>query len=190
MQTKNNNVVHVIIEYAFNEFVYNFKINDTLNLLIDLFSKNYSQLRQLKRKNVEVAMIFVNVFSKIRYDEIHKILKFNIDDKMYLRLHQNYIIFDLINHKLSKQRVKFFLIIEKIDNLAFRLQLFSIMKIHSIIFITQLEFVTKNIDFYERIFRKIVFVEKNDSNSTIFFYEIEQLIDKRIIREHFHYLIK
>ena len=190
LQTKSNNVVHVIIEYAFNEFVYDFKINDTLNLLADLFSKNYSQLRQLKRENAEIAMIFVNAFNKIRYDEIHKTLEFNIDDKMYLRLHQNYIIFDLINHKLSKQRVKFFFIIEKINNLVFRLQLFSIIKIHSIIFIAQLESVTKDIDFYERISREIVFVEKNDSNSTIFFYEIERLIDKRITREHFHYLIK
>ena len=190
LQTKNNNVVHVIIEYAFNEFVYDFKVNDTLNLLVDLFSKNYNQLRQLKRENAEIAMIFVNAFSKTRYDEIHKTLEFNIDDKMYLRLHQNYTIFDLINHKLSKQRVELFLIIEKIDNLIFRLQLSSIMKIHSIIFIVQLESVTKDIDFYERILKKTVFVEKNDSNSAIFFYEIERLIDKRITREHFHYLIK
>ena len=190
LQTKSNNVVHVIIEYASNEFVYDFKVNDTLDLLADLFSKKYSQLRQLKRENVEVAMIFVNAFSKVRYDEIHKALEFSIDDKMYLRLHQNYTIFGLINHKLSKQRVESFLIIEKIDNLVFRLQLFFIMKIHSIIFIAQLEFVTKDIDFYERIFRKTVFVEKNDSNSAIFLYKIERLIDKRITREHLHYLIK
>ena len=190
LQTKNNNVVHVIIEYAFNELVYDFKVNDTLDLLADLFSENYSQLRQLKRENVEVAMIFVNVFNKTRYDEIHKILKLNIDDKMYLRLHQDYTILDLINHKLSKQRVEFFLIIEKVDNLIFRLQLSSIMKIHSVIFIAQLKFVTKDIDFYGRTLKKIVFVEENDSNSAISFYEIERLINKRITREHFHYLIK
>ena len=190
LQTESNNVVHAIIEYAFNEFVYDFKVNDTLNLLTDLFSKNYSQLRQLKRENAEVAMTFVNAFSKTRYDEIHKTLKFNIDDKMYLRLHQSYIIFGLINHKLSKQRVKSFFIIEKIDNLVFRLQLSSIMKIHSVIFIAQLKSVTKDTDFYGRILRKAVFVEENDSNSAVFFYEIERLINKRIIREHFHYLIK
>ena len=159
-------------------------------MLIDLFSKNYNQLRQFKRENVKIAMIFVNVFSKIRYDKIHKTLKFIIDDKMYLRLHQNYIIFDLINHKLSKQHVKFFLIIEKIDNLIFRLQLFFIMKIHSIIFITQLKSITKNIDFYDRIFKKVIFVVENDSNSIVSFYEIKRLLNKRIIRKHFHYLMK
>ena len=130
IQIDNNNVVHVIIEYVSNEFVYEFKINDTLSMLANLSFENYSQLRQIKRENIEIVITFVNVLSKVRYDAIHKTLKFKIDDKMYLRLHHDYIIFDLSNHKLSKQRVKLFFIIEKIDNFAFRLQLFSVMKIH------------------------------------------------------------
>ena len=121
IQIENNNVVHVTTEYVSNEFVYEFKVNDTLSMLTNLSFENYSQLRQIKRKNVEIAMTFVNVLSKVRYDAMHKTLKFKIDDKMYLRLHHNYIILDLSNHKLSKQRVEFFSIIEKIDNLAFRL---------------------------------------------------------------------
>ena len=108
IQIDNNNVVHVIIEYVSNELVYEFKINDTLNMLTNLSFENYSQLRQIKRKNVEIVMTFVNALNKTRYDAIHKTLKLKIDDKMYLRLHHDYIIFDLFNHKLLKQRVKFF----------------------------------------------------------------------------------
>ena len=195
IQIDNNNVVHAIIEYVSNEFVYEFKINDTLSMLTNLSSENYSQLRQIKRENVEIAIIFVNVLSKIRYDAMHKTLKFKIDDKMYLRLHHDYIIFDLFNHKLSKQRVKFFSIIEKIDNLAFRLQLFFVMKIHSVVSIAQLESATRDTNSYDRI------VDKNSSSihekqSTALIeqtslYEIERLLNRRIIfTNRINYLVK
>ena len=133
IQVENNNVVHVITKYVSNELIYEFKVNDTLDMLANLSFENYNQLRQIKRENVEIAMTFINVLSKTRYDAIHKTLEFKIDDKMYLRLHHDYTIFDLFNHKLSKQRVKLFSIIEKIDNLTFRLQLSFVMKIHFVV---------------------------------------------------------
>ena len=157
-QVENNNVVHVIIEYSSNELIYEFKINDTLNILTDLSFENYNQLRQIKRDDVEVAMIFVNALSKTRYDKVHRAMKLKIDDKVYLRLHHDYTIFDLSNHKLIKQRMKSFSIIEKIDNFVFRLQLFSVMKIHSVVLIAQLESTTSNYDSYDR------FVDKNSSS--------------------------
>ena len=151
IQVDNNNVVHVIIEYVSNELIYEFKINDTLNMLTNLSFENYSQLRQVKRKNVEIAMTFANTLSKTRYDAVHKTLEFKIDDKMYLRLHHDYIISNLFNHKLSKQRVKFFSVIEKIDNLAFRLQLSFVMKIHSVVSIAQLKSITRDTNSYDKI---------------------------------------
>ena len=195
IQIDNNNVVHVIIEYVSNELVYEFKINDTLNMLTDLLFENYNQLRQIKRENVEIVMTFVNVLNKTRYDAIHKTLKFKIDDKMYLRLHHDYIIFDLFNHKLSKQRVKFFFIIEKIDNFAFRLQLFSVMKIHSVVSIAQLESTISSFDFYRRT------IDRNSSSihekqfialiEQVSLYEIERLLNRRIIfTNRINYLIK
>ena len=194
-QIENNNVVHAIIGYFSNELVYEFKINDTLNMLADLFPENYSQLRQIKRENVEVVMTFVNVFSKVRYDEIHKTMKFKIDDKMYLRLHHDYIIFDLFNHKLAKQRVRSFSIIEKIDNFVFRLQLFSIMKIHSVISIAQLKSITSNSDSYDRTAdRKSLSIQKKqfiELTELISLYEIERLLNRRIISTNrINYLVK
>ena len=187
--------MHVIIEYVSNEFVYEFKINDTLNMLADLSFENYNQLRQIKRENVEIAITFVNVLNKVRYDAIHKTLKFKIDDKMYLRLHHDYIIFDLFNHKLSKQRVKFFFVIEKIDNFVFRLQLFFVMKIHFVVSIAQLKSTTRDANSYNRI------VDKNSSSihekqfialiEQISLYEIERLLNRRIIfTNRINYLVK
>ena len=158
LQIENNNVVHVIIENFSNELIYEFKINDTLNMLTNLSFENYSQLRQIKRDDVEVVMTFVNALNKARYDEVHRTMKLKIDDKVYLRLHHDYTIFDLSNHKLIEQQVKSFSIIEKIDNFVFRLQLSSVMKIHFVVLIAQLKSITSNFDSYDR------FVDRNSSS--------------------------
>ena len=191
LQAKNNNVIHVIIEYAFNELIYDFKINDTFELLANLSSKNYNQFRQIKRENVEAIMIFAIAFSKARYDAVHKTIEIQIDDKIYFRLHQEYTILDLINHKLFNQKMKSFSILEKIDNLVFRFQLSSMMKIHSIIFIVQLKSIIKKSNSYDRVFNsKSSSIKKKNSNSASH-YEIERLLKKRISRdEQVQYLIK
>ena len=74
LQTKNNNVIHVIIDYVFNEFAYDFKINDILKFLTNLLTKNYNQFREIKRKNVEIVMTFVVVLNKTHYDVVHEII--------------------------------------------------------------------------------------------------------------------
>ena len=74
LQVEKNNVIHASTDYALNEFVYDFKINDTFDLLTNLSSKNYSQLRQLKRKKAKSIMTFVAALSKFRYDAVHQAL--------------------------------------------------------------------------------------------------------------------
>lgn len=66
-------------------------------------------------------MAFAGALSKARYDAVHKAVDIKVGDKVYLRLHQGYIISGLANHKLSNQRVGPFSVLEKIGNLAFRL---------------------------------------------------------------------
>ena len=194
-QAENNNVVHVTIEYSSNELIYEFKINDTLNMLTDLSFENYSQLRQIKRDDVEAVMTFVSALSKARYDEVHRTMKLKIDDKMYLRLHHDYTIFDLSNHKLIEQRVRSFSIIEKIDNLVFRLQLFSVMKIHFVVSIAQLESATSSFDSYDRsVDKDSSSVHEEQSIALIeqaSLYEIERLLNRRIISTNrINYLVK
>ena len=92
-----------------------------------------------------------------------------------------------------KQRVDFFEIFDKIDNLAFRLQLSFVMKIHSIVFIAQLKSITLDQNLYDKSTnKKSSFVEEKNSIivKTTSHYEIERLLDKRIIKKHSHYLVK
>ena len=112
---------------------------------------------------------------------------------MYLRLYQKYTISNLVNLKLSKQRVDFFEIFDKIDNLVFRLQLSFIMKIHSIVFITQLKSIILDQNFYDKTTnKKSLFIEKKNFVivKKTFHYEIKRLLNKRIIKKYSHYLIK
>ena len=190
LQAKKNNVIHVIIEFVFNELAYDFKINDILDLLTDLSSKNYSQLRQLKRKKTKFVMTFVVAFSKFRYDVVYQALNIKIKNKIYFRLYQDYIISNLFNHKLFHQRIKFFTILEKIDNFVFRFQLSSIMKIHSIIFIAQLKSITKKSNSYERKINIEPPPIKEKKNNSTLHYEIERLLNKRVSREQLQYFVK
>ena len=196
----NNNVVNVIIDFVSNELAYEFRINDTLAMLKNLSTKNYNRLRQVKRKSVEKTMIFVNVMRKLRYDAVHIDLKLIVDDYAYLCLYNDYIIFDFINRKLNQQRIDFFKILNKIDTFAYRFQLSSIMIIHSVIFITQLKSSSSfNANFYRRSrfdvenpsSMQLKNDENNESKNAVKLYEVETLLNRRIIFiERVSYLIK
>lgn len=101
LQVKSNNVKQFFIKFVSNELAYDFKINDIINMLTNLLSKNYNRLRLIKCEEVEFAMIFANALIKSRYDSVYQALRISINNKMYLKLHQKYIIFDFANHKLS-----------------------------------------------------------------------------------------
>ena len=182
-------MIYVIIEYALNELIYDFRINDQLIMLTNLSSKNYNRLRQLKRENVENVMIFVNAFNKIKYNVVHETINIKIDDKIYLRLHQDYIISKLINHKLSHQRIDSFIMLEKINKFAFHLQLLLIMKIHSMINVTQLELKLSKTNSYKRSmnFESSSVIE---ANFETLFYALKQILNKCISRDQIYYLMK
>jgi hypothetical protein len=60
---------------------------------------------------------------KQNYDRKHHSIHLKIDDYALLRLHKDYFIFsfNILSKKLSQQYANFFRIIEKIDNLVYRL---------------------------------------------------------------------
>ena len=194
MQIENNNVIQTIIDHVFNELCYEFKINDIIDaLVVDLLTKTFNKFCQLKRKNVEIIMTFVNAFNKTRYDNKHRVINIKKSDMIYLRLHQKYTISNLVNLKFSKQRIDFFEIFDKIDNLVFRLQLSFVIKIYSIVFITQLKSIIFDQNFYDKTTnKKSSFVEKKNFVivKKTFHYEIKRLLDKRIIKKYSHYLVK
>ena len=77
--------------------IYDFRVKDIVELLIDLLIKDLDQLRLIKREKTDNVIIFINVISKIRYDNKHKVI--NLKLLTYLKLHHDYFIFD-INFKM------------------------------------------------------------------------------------------
>ena len=71
-------------------------------MLKNLFVENYFRFKQIKREFVEKIMTFINVMHKYRYNEIHIDVQFKIDDYIFFKLHIEYIIFDLNNHKFNQ----------------------------------------------------------------------------------------
>ena len=204
LQTKNNNIIYVIINYAFNELTYEFKMRDIIKMLANLFSKNFNRLRFIKREKAKIAITFVNALNKVKYDLYYKIITFVIETKfmIYLQLHQKYTISNLTNKKLSNQRINFFKIIKAVEKSKqiYRLKLSLIMKIHSIISIAQLKSATLKSNLYNKfIERNFLLITKTHSAITktktklirqTFLYKIERFINKRITRNQLHYLIK
>ena len=73
------------------------------------------------------------------------------------------------------------------------MQLLSIMRIYLVIFIAQLESTTLKTNLYNRtIDRDLLSIEKKNSSliKKISLYEIERLLNKRVIKNEFHYLVK
>ena len=90
---------------------------------------------------------------KRRYDDMHIdiFVKLTVSSYVYLRFFNEYIISGLNSRKLNQQRIESFKILIRIDTLTYRLELFSVMIIHSAIFIAQLKSAsTSDANFYRR----------------------------------------
>ena len=192
-----NNVINVTIDFAFNELIYDFRINDTLNMLKNLSVENYFKFRQIKREFAKKIIVFANVMHKRRYDQTHINIQLKIEDYAFLELYFDYIIFDLNNHKFSQQRVDFFKITKKIDTLTYRFELSFVMQIHLVIFIAQLKFASSsNSDSYQRSKSNnssSIITENDDfdDSTQTSSYEIERLLNRRIISiNKINYLVK
>ena len=144
------------------------------------------------RENVEKTIAWINIIIKFNYDWRHIFLNLKKDFKTYLRLYHDYTKSSIINKKLSQQRVDFFIILNKIDNLIYRLNLSSIMIIYLVVFVAQLEFLFVDSNFY----RRSRFDDENFSsmitknNDSISHYEIKRLLDRRISRDKIQYFVK
>ena len=137
----------------------------------------------MKREQIKNVIIFANIFAKIYYNKFHMILKLIYNNMTYLRLHHKYEISNLDNRKLHYQRIDSFQILEKMRSFVYRLKLFLIMKIYSVVSIAQLKFIS-NDNSYERFYNTNSFfvkekVEKNVDLEFVFkykLYEIERLL--------------
>lgn len=124
-------------------------------------------------------------------------INFAEKSQVYLRLHHDYSI-SRINSKLFNQRIESFSILEKIDNLAYRLKFSDVMRIHPIISITQLKsFSNRSENSYHRTFTQSVpSIKKTQNNLDPNFitqyrlYIIERLLNRRGTKKNVKYLVK
>ena len=185
MQFNFNNVSNVFINQTLNQLKFEISSRDlTFFVIFESQTKktiNLNLIKMIYRKKVVDVMFYVNVQMKLRYDDKHKSLKLKIDDQIYLRLHHKYQLFNKSNKKFFNQYVELFLIKRKIDQLIYELNLSSIFKIHSMMFVIQL----KSIDAFENFYQRFKFDYSKSMNveiqneKKVFRYEIEKIVNKR-----------
>jgi hypothetical protein len=169
-------------KYSLNQTLYEMNIRSQITLLIENFRENQQHLREIIRKNVANVINFVSVRFKIIYDDKHKSFAFNIEDKVYLRLHYEYFLFEKENFKLFNQRFDSYTVKRKVDNVVYELNLSLNTRIHSIISIAQLEFVENDSDSYSRSRSTNSESVKmiNEDTSTRKSYEVKRILKERI----------
>ncbi len=171
-----------------NEITYEFKIKDILFFLVTEKIENISQFRILNllnqtrlrnRQEAANVVFFVNVRVKIIHDKRHKSFFLNSEEKAFFCLHKEYNLSEIINRKLSQQKCDSFTMKRRVNRLTYELDIFKRWRIHSVIFVTQLELIAD--DSYKRLKSNhfdFVFVERDISIEK--FYEIEQILVKRV----------
>ena len=160
---------------------------------IDLIndSEIFSSISRIQIKN---NIAYEQMLVKKYYDNKHKSIHLENETWVLLRLHREYNILNtfVLDFKLSQQYTKSFQILEKIDNLVYKLNISLNWRVHSIFSIAQLE----SIDFSAaNLFQRtssssdFVFVKRNTDDAK--FFEIEKIVTKRINkRKDTKYLIR
>ena len=163
-----NNEQFAIIDKTFNEIIYDFTFVQSFNLkkFVDSSSNNvdvkkifvkifFSLFARVKIEIVN-SIVFVQMNIKHHYDRKHQSFYMKFDDHVFIQLHRDYDISSIVvfNFKFNQQYVDFFKILKKIDQLLYRLNLFSHWRIHSMLLIIQL----KSTSFDSNLYRKSRFI--------------------------------
>ena len=123
-----NNFTNALIRKSSNEIIYEMKLNkefDVFNVTVQN-QMNIINNRNKYRREVVDALVFATFDTKTRYDNRYKIIKMKFDDKVYIKLHKGYHLFELKNAKFFNQRIESFTIFDKCDKLTYKLNLFKI----------------------------------------------------------------
>ena len=179
------------------------KLNEGLDVS-DVASKDQTDITDARiraRQDATDAIAFVAFDAKSRYDVSHIPLLMDPGDMAFVKLHKGYRLPGLENPKLSSQRAGPFKILERIGNLAYKLELPPIWKAHPVISIAMLEPAPKGSDPYHRPREEgqdpIEDNEREDEDQDSKIYEIEILLDRRVVRPRgrskkstFEYVVK
>lgn len=125
-----------------NEIVYGFKTNDIPSLLTSRESNkdlDISVIRFVHRREAQNAIIWAASKTKSWYNKHHQPMQMSVDDWTLLRLYRGYYLLGRLSPKLSQHYCRSFQIIERVGELAYRLELPPYYRIYSVISVAQLE---------------------------------------------------
>jgi hypothetical protein len=180
-----NNTRSVVKERTSNELLYELVSNLSLNISITDKTLNHNQ----SRKETQNFIDWAQMINKSHYDRRHSLLFLKVDEWALLRLHHDYFISRsrIMTKKIFAQYVEFFKIIQRVDRLIYRLNISSDWKIYSVFFVTQLKSV---FDSAKNSFNRSKSSHSSSMTDTQNQYEIERLINKRVIRRDHDYFIE
>ena len=179
-----------------NEIAYDFTSVQALNLFASW--KSFADLslkksRLIIRTKVFDAIAFDQINVKFHYNRKHASLHLRKGNYTLLRLHKEYNISSIASKKINQQYVGPFLVIERIENLTYRLDILDHWRIHLVFSIAQLKSCLSSfVDSFQRPrldHSNFVFV-KRDTNKVKSFV-LDRVIDKREIKTRgFEYLVR
>jgi hypothetical protein len=192
IQSQMNNFM-ISLDKTFNEIVYEF-----ISVQSTDFTRNIIESQKFftfTRKQIVDVVAWAQMIMKQNYDRKHHFIHLKVDDYALLRLHKDYFIFsfNILSKKLSQQYADFFRIIEKIDNLVYRLNFSNHWRIHFVVFIAQLKSASNSIKNSYNRFRSehSEFIHVKEDTSTIKSFEIKALINRRTTtRRKMKYLVR
>ncbi len=117
-----NNTRSAAIEKISNELLYEITLNLSLNIS---FMNNTLDNHDMLRKKTENVINWAQMINKIHYDRRHSLLFVKIDEWALLRLHHGYFISTskYMTKKIFTQYVESFKIIQRVDQLTYRLDI-------------------------------------------------------------------
>ena len=114
------------------------KIKNSLTFMNTFINKKWKKLHSYQRKEVEKSIAYTNLMAKKHYDKKHKSIRFNVDDKVYLNLHQGYKLGKNDSYcKLEVQCTGPHKVLKWISNLVYQLKLPETMQIYNVISVMQ-----------------------------------------------------
>ncbi|TAQ84474.1 hypothetical protein B7494_g7190 [Chlorociboria aeruginascens] len=165
-----------------NEVVMGFTPNDVIHLLSPDTNSILTRTLHTPHARVDVSDSIADaaVMMKFYYDKKHKSISMKVGDKAFIKLHKGYTIPSATSKKLHQQRVGPFTIIEKIGQLAYKLDIPQHWRVHNVFSIAQLEPCIAGTDPYDRKRPEHpgpVFVEGDDEFNKSF--ELDKILAKR-----------
>ena len=101
-------------------------------------NQDIAALREYLRYNAQLAIDFVAVQVKRRYNGKYRPIKFEVGDKVYLRLYRKYHLLENLSCKYSQQRIGPFVIKKRVGRLVYELDFLPNIGIHLVISIAYL----------------------------------------------------